>query len=198
MSQCECHNAGTNKAIAKKILYLALFLNLAMFIIGLIAGLLGQSTGLLADALDMLADASAYAIAILAIKRDITFKKNAARLSGILLLLLGFWILSDIVEKILYGSSPNSATMLIVASLSLLVNVTVLTMLKPFKNDEVHLRATWIFTRADIIVNIGVLISAGLVSLFRSRYPDLMIGFAVSLFVIKEATAIIKSSFHEK
>ncbi len=198
MSQCECHNAGTNKTIAKKILYLALFLNLAMFIIGLIAGLLGQSTGLLADALDMLADASAYAIAILAIKRDITFKKNAARLSGILLLLLGFWILSDIVEKILYGSSPNSATMLIVASLSLLVNVTVLTMLKQFKNDEVHLRATWIFTRADIIVNIGVLISAGLVSLFRSRYPDLMIGFAVSLFVIKEAAAIIKSSFHEK
>jgi Co/Zn/Cd efflux system component len=66
---CECsHHTATGEQ-ERKTLRIALFLNGAMFIVGMSAGWWAQSTGLMADALDMLADASAYAIALLAVTR---------------------------------------------------------------------------------------------------------------------------------
>lgn len=70
-------------------LRIALVLNLAMFVAGTAAGLIAQSSSLLADALDMLADASAYGIALMAIRRGAEFKARASLLTGTLLLLLG-------------------------------------------------------------------------------------------------------------
>lgn len=62
------------------------------------------------------------------------------------------------------------------------------------RQGEAHLRASWLFTRADIVVNIGVICSGILVAFTNSRYPDLVVGFFVSLYVIKEAIGIIKES----
>lgn len=59
-----------------------------MFVIGMAAGLWAQSTGLIADSLDMLADTAAYALALLAVTRGLAFKRDAARWSGWLLLIL--------------------------------------------------------------------------------------------------------------
>ncbi len=66
--------------------------------------------------------------------------------------------------------------MLVVASLSLLVNTYVLRLLKRHKEGEVHLRATWIFTRADVVANIAVICSALLIWATGWRYVDLLIG----------------------
>lgn len=167
-----------------------------MFVIGMIAGLLAQSTSLIADSLDMLADASAYALGLLAIGRGIRFKTVTAALSGSLLLVLGIVVLLDVERRALSGSFPESEIMIVVASISLMVNGIVLYLLRRFRDGEVHLRATWIFTRADVIANLGVIISGVIVHLTNSRYPDLIVGFAISLYVIKEAFEILKSS-HE-
>jgi Co/Zn/Cd efflux system component len=64
-------------------------------------------------------------------------------------------------------------------------------MLGRFREGEVHLRATWIFTRVDVIANIGVIASGLLVSLTGSRYPDLVAGTAIGVYVIKEAFEIL-------
>lgn len=192
MGSCECHQTvGTTD---RKILTIALLLNALMFVIGMIAGLLAQSTGLIADSLDMLADATAYALGLLAIGRGIRFKAMTAALSGSLLLVLGIVVLVEVIRKAWFGSSPESEIMILVASISLMVNGIVLYLLKRFREGEVHLRATWIFTRADVVANIGVIISGVLVYLTNSRYPDLIVGFAISLYVIKEAFEILKSS----
>ena len=192
MSNCECRQTA-NSITDRKILIIAFVLNITMFVVGLIAGLLAQSTGLIADSIDMLADASAYALGLLAIGRSMHFKTIVARLSGSLLLILGVSVLFDVVRRGWFGSSPESAVMIIIASLSLVVNGTVLFLLKRFREGEVHLRATWIFTRADVIANIGVIISGILVALTHSRYPDLIVGFAISLYVMKEAHEILRS-----
>ena len=84
--------------------------------------------------------------------------------------------------------------MIVVACMSLIINTIVLKLLKKFRNGEVHLRATWIFTRADVVANIGVIFSGILVLLTKSRYPDLIVGFAIGLYVIKEALEIFKES----
>lgn len=190
MSDCGCHHEAKN-AQERKILMIALALNATMAVVGGIAGWIGQSTGLLADALDMLSDATAYAIGLVAIGRTASFKANAATLSGIALLLLGLGVLFEVGRRVVYGAEPASGWMIGTAAVSLIVNMSVLRMLAPLKSGEVHLRATWIFTRADIVANVGVVAAGVLVFWLRSPIPDYVIGTLIGLYVVKEAVSIL-------
>lgn len=196
MKNCGCH--VTSKTLTeRKILRIALALNATMFVIGLIAGVFAQSTSLIADSFDMLADASAYTIGLLAINCSPRFKALAASFSGGLLLILGIVVMIEVIRRIWVDSIPESTTIMVVACISLIVNTCVLRMLSQFRQGEVHLRATWLFTRADIVVNIGVILSGAMVAITKSRYPDLIIGCLVGLFVIKEAYVILQSARHQ-
>jgi Co/Zn/Cd efflux system component len=95
-------------------------------------------------------------------------------------------LLIEASRRAWFGSEPESSAMMIIACLSLIVNLIVLKMLNSFRDGEVHLRATWIFTRADVIANIGVILSGILVWVLNSNYPDLIAGFLIGLYVIKE------------
>lgn len=190
MSDCGCHHEARS-AQERRVLRIALLLNAAMAVIGGIAGWLAQSTGLLADALDMLSDASAYAIGLMAIGRSARFKANAAWLSGFALLILGVAVLVEVARRVAYGAEPLSGWMIGTALLSLAVNLTVLRLLSPLKSGEVHLRATWLFTRADVVANVGVIVAGALVFWLASPYPDYVIGVLIGLYVIKEAVEIL-------
>jgi Co/Zn/Cd efflux system component len=80
--------------------------------------------------------------------------------------------------------------MLAVATLALIVNALVLRMLARYRDGEVHLRASWIFARADVIANAGVILAALLVRMTHSRFPDLFMGLAIGVYVVKEAFEI--------
>jgi len=193
MSDCGCEFTSQT-APERRSLRIALSLNATMFVVGLVAGVVAESTGLIADSLDMLADALAYAIGLVAINRSAFFKSRAATLSGTILLLLGIGVLVDVVRRWIFGASPESEIMLVVASLSLLVNSYVLHLLKRHKGGEVHLQATWIFTRADVIANLAVICSALFIWFTGWRYIDLIIGTGIGLYVIKEAFEILKNA----
>ncbi|MEN9110932.1 MULTISPECIES: cation diffusion facilitator family transporter [Xanthomonas] len=193
MSDCGCHHEAKN-AQERRVLWIALVLNAAMAVIGGIAGWIAHSTGLLADALDMLSDATAYAIGLVAIGRTARFKANAAWLSGSILLVLGIGVLVEIGRRVLQGAEPLSGWMIGTALLSLVVNVIVLRMLSPLKSGEVHLRATWLFTRADVVANIGVILAGVLVWWLANPYPDYVIGTLIGLYVIKEAIEILRDA----
>jgi cation diffusion facilitator family transporter len=193
MSDCGCHHEAKN-AQERKILTIALILNATMAVVGGIAGWIGQSTGLLADALDMLSDVTAYAIGLVAIGRAASFKANAAMLSGVVLLLLGLGVLFEVGRRVIYGAEPDSGWMIGTAILSLIVNMSVLRMLAPLKSAEAHLRATWIFTRADVVANVGVILAGVLVLWLGSPYPDFVIGTLIGLYVVKEAVEILREA----
>jgi cation diffusion facilitator family transporter len=191
---CGHSDESTETEAQRRVLRIALMLNATMFIVGLVAGLLGQSSSLIADALDMLADASAYAIALGAIGRSTRFKAGATTLSGSLLLVLGVLVLLDAGRRALFGSEPESLVMMAVAFLSFLVNASVLRMLGRYREGEVHLRATWIFTRVDVIANVAVMLSGLVVSLTGSQFPDLIVGGAIGIYVVKEAFEILSEA----
>jgi len=180
----------------RRVLLIALGLNATMFVVGIIAGLAAQSTGLIADSLDMLADATAYGIALSASRRGAAFKAKAAKLSGAMLLVLSMGVLLDVARRSVAGSAPVSGIMMGVASISLLVNASVLYLLGKHRDDGVHLRATWIFTRADVIANAAV-IASGLVILYTDwRIADLVVGAAIGIYIIKEALEILREARH--
>jgi len=191
---CDCVPEQLSTERERRVLRIALALNATMFIIELVGGVRGQSAGLIADSLDMFSDASAYAIALAAVGRTVRFKVRAARLSGSLLFVLGVGAVLEALRRGLYGSEPASLLILALAALALLVNAIVLRLISSFQQGEVHLKATWIFTRADVIANISVMGAAILVAVTGSRIPDVVIGAAIGLYIVKEAIEILRTT----
>jgi len=180
-------------------LRIAFFANLAMFAIGLVGWIAAESSSLLADAFDMLADASAYVLAYLAIGRSKQWQKSAAYWSAGVLIMLGLGVIGEVIHRWLHGSEPVGLFIMGFSLLSLVVNGSVLSMLSPYRHaEEVHLRAAWRDTRADVWVNVGVLVSGAAIALTGNRYVDLVVGLAISLFVIHEGYEIWEDASNEK
>jgi len=191
MTDCGCSPPPLETAAPKRALWIALFLNAVMFFVEVGGGLLVNSTGLVADGLDMLSDAAVYALALVAIGASQRFKANAAMVSGISLLVLGLVLLGEVARRFIGGGSPEGPWMIGVASLALVVNVIVLRLLSQQRSEEVHLRAAWIFTRADVVANAAVILSGLAVLATGSRYFDLIVGAAIGVYVMREAFEII-------
>ncbi|MDR5883906.1 cation diffusion facilitator family transporter [Caballeronia sp. LZ032] len=191
---CECSRVPSDTVEQRKTIKVALALNLAMFVIGVGAGWAGQSTGVLSDALDMLTDAAAYALALMAFSRGFAFKKNAARWTGGILVLLGVGIVGEVIRRWYVGSEPVGSVMLAYSVISLAVNLYVLLRLTKYRRGEIHMRASYICTRADVLANIAVFVSGGIVMVTGLRVVDLVVGFAIGLYVLKEAIEILREA----
>lgn len=194
MSGCGCGPSKADTAAQRRVLWIALILNGLMFVVETSAGVVAGSSGLIADGLDMLADASAYAVGLLAVGRSGLFKANAARASGFLLLALGVGVLIDVARRSLGGEPPEGLWMIGIAFVALAVNATVLRLLSKQRSEEVHMRATWIFTRADVVANVAVILSGVIVLITGWRYIDLIVGAAIGAYVIKEALEILREA----
>jgi Co/Zn/Cd efflux system component len=190
---CDCHLEAKNAA-QRRVLTLLLVINGVMFAVELVAGLVADSSGVIADSLDMLADALVYGISLQAIGRSAAGKVRAARWSGWFQLALATGIVLDVVRRALFGSEPVSLLMLVVAGCALGANAYCLRLLARHRQGEVHMRASWIFTRSDVIANAGVIVAALLVTLTHTRWPDLIVGAAIAGVVIKGGLSILSEA----
>lgn len=193
MSNCGC-GAENSDSLEQRTLIALLIINGLMFFAEGLLGWLAQSTGLIADALDMLADAFVYGISLYAIGKTLQHKANAARLSGILQILLGVGVLVEVGRRLLLGSEPQSILMITVAFAALLANLYCLKLIAKHKDSGVHMRASWIFSSNDVIANAGVIVSGGLVWLTDSRLPDLVIGLLLAVIVIRGGLTILQAA----
>ena len=193
MSDCGCHFEA-NDARERKTLIAVLLINAFMFVAEFTLGLLADSSGLMADSLDMLADAAVYAISFYAVGRSAETRGRAALGSGIFQILLALGVLTDVIRRFIVGGEPVSGLMIGVGSAALLANVACLFLLAKHRKGDVNLRASWIFSTNDVIANTGVIVSGVLVWLTASRYPDLVIGLLISLFVLTGGIRIIRDA----
>jgi Co/Zn/Cd efflux system component len=187
---CDCHLEARNDA-QKKVLKTLLVINGAMFAAEIIVGILADSSGVIADSLDMLADALVYGISLYAIGRSSSIKVGAARWSGWFQVALAGSIVLDVVRRAILGSEPNSTLMFAVSCFALGANAYCLILLAKHRQGEVHMRASWVFTRSDVIANAGVIVAALLVALTGTRWPDLIVGAAIAGVVIAGGISIL-------
>lgn len=196
MSDCECH-VGIKDKSQKRTLIILLLINAAMFVIEFSLGWYAQSTGLIADSIDMLADATVYGIGLYAVGRSVTHKARAALTSGWFQLALGLLIIFDVIRRTIAGSEPVSTLMIGVGIVALIANIICLRLIEQHRQGEVHMRASWIFSRNDVIANAGVISGGLLVWLLDSRWPDLLIGTLISVVILKGAQHIIRDARQE-
>jgi cation diffusion facilitator family transporter len=197
MSDCGCE-LDEVAGLERRTLRVLLAINFVMFLAEAGAGWWADSAGLLADSLDMLADATVYGIALYAVGRAPRIKTNAAAASGWFQVLLGLGVLVEVVRRFLGSSEPESLLMMTVGSVALIANVTCLVLIAKHREAGIHMRASWIFSTNDVIANMGVVVSGGLVRFLGSRIPDLVIGAIISFVVVRGGIRIVREAMVER
>lgn len=197
MAGCECEVEIRDRA-QRKVLVVLLLINAVMFVVEIGAGLISESTALIADSIDMLADAMVYGIGLYAVARSPLSKIRAARLSGVFQILLGIGVGVDILRRLLAGSEPVSLLMITVGLAALAANVICLLLIARHRHGEVHMRASWIFSKNDVIANLGIVAGGALVWALESNLPDLIIGAAIVALVVRGGVHIIRDAAAEQ
>lgn len=172
-------------------LWILLAINGLMFLVEMTTGIIAQSTGLIADSLDMFADAAVYGLALYAVGHGVRMQVRAARVAGALQLILAIGVLMEVGRRFVFGSEPESAMMMAIAFLALIANTTCLLLISRHREGGAHMKASWIFSANDVVINLGVILAGALVAWTGSRYPDLVIGTIVGLIVLTGAKRIL-------
>ena len=197
MADCDC-SVEVESRQQRRVLILLLGINAAMFVVEMATGVLAESTGLIADSLDMLADAVVYGIGLYAVAKAASNKIRAAFASGYFQMALAFVVALDVSRRAFFGSDPEPAYMVLIGLLALAANVVCLSLIAKHRDAGVHMRASWIFSRNDVIANIGVMLGGGLVYVTGVRWPDLVVGMAIAYIVFRGSLTIIADARNER
>jgi len=197
MSDCDCSVESESRK-QSRVLWLLLAINLTMFIVEIVTGIIAESTGLVADSLDMLADAAVYAIGIYAVGKAASIKISAAATSGVFQVILALAVAAEIVRRLIWGSEPEPLFMIGISIIALIANVVCLALISKHREGEIHMRASWIFSKNDVIANSGVILAGVLVHVLHSRLPDLVIGTVIVLIVLRGGITIITDARYER
>jgi Co/Zn/Cd efflux system component len=197
---CNCAAATFDgRSVAyRRVLWIVIVLNAAMFVVEVGAGYLARSQALQADALDFLGDAATYALTLLVIGRPAAWRANAALFKGASLGALALWIAGSTFWRAIQGGTPEPVTMSAVGALALTVNVTAALMLFRFRDGEANVRSVWLCSRNDAIGNVAVMLAGAGVWASDTAWPDLVVAaFMASLF-LHSASRIVSQAIAER
>lgn len=96
------------------------------------------------------------------------------------------------------GSDPEPTLMIGVSFIALVANVICLALIAKHRDGEVHMRASWVFSKNDVIANVGVIAAGGLVLLLDEHWPDLVIGALIVFVVLRGGISILADAKRER
>lgn len=188
--EAEAPPSGKNQE--RKALWWVLILNFSFFLIEVGAGIWSGSMGLAADGLDMLADALVYGISLWAINESFKQQARVAQIAGYLQITLALLGFAEVLRRFFKPpETPQFDTMIWVSLAALAANALSLYLLRQSGSQKTAMKASMIFTSNDILINIGVILSAVGVYYLESAWPDLVIGSLVFLVVMWGARRIL-------
>ena len=179
-------------------LWIVLWLNVAIAIGFFVVGYFADSNALLANGLDNSSDAIVYLLSLLALTRSRTWKRGAARFSGIMLLIFAGGVIADAIRRFLEGSDPGGVMMMVMAAVAGVVNLVCLRMLQNMKKKDVNLRAATTFSFNDFISNGGIIIAGIIVMLTGANWPDLVVGVAVAGIALYGGIDILRDAHKDR
>ncbi len=176
---CEHENPApgqmANPARYRRVLWIALLVNAAMFLVELGAGFSSGSLSLLADAIDFAGDALNYGVSLAVLASALAWRARAAILKAFSMMGFGVYVLGSALWAVWNGRVPDAPTMGLVALLALLSNLSVAWLLYAFREGEANMRSVWLCTRNDAIGNVAVFLAALGVFGTGTAWPDLLV-----------------------
>ncbi|KAK0360559.1 hypothetical protein LTR94_026835 [Friedmanniomyces endolithicus] len=163
-----------------------------------IGGLSADSSALLANAVDNASDAAVYLISFLAIGRPGSWKRGAARLSGVMLLIFGAGVLLDAGRRFLIGTEPIGPTMMGLSVVAAIINLICLQLIRRQHSGDVNMKAAETFSFNDFASNGGILVAGALVLWLGQAWPDLVVGVLVAAIALKGGVDILRDAAKDR
>lgn len=200
MAGCSCSQGCASPATSaryRRILWIALAVNLSMFLVEIGAGLHAGSVSLLSDSLDFFGDAANYGVSLWVLGLGVAMRARASLAKALTMGSFGVFILSVTVINFLDGKVPDAPTMGLVGLLALLANVVVAALLYAYREGDSNMRSVWLCSRNDALGNLAVMLAALGVFGTGAGWPDLIVASSMALLSISAAVQIIRHASAE-
>ncbi|HVT92167.1 MAG TPA: cation transporter [Bryobacteraceae bacterium] len=200
MSGSCCHTAHESGATGKRyrrVLWGALGVNGAMFLVEVIAGLSAGSVSLQADALDFLADTATYGITLFILGKGLRHRALAGLMKGLAMGTFGIWVLGNAVWHAFSGAVPESFTMGAVGFAALVANGLTAALLLSYRSGDSNMRSVWLCSRNDAIGNLAVMLAALGVFGTGAGWPDVIVACIMGGLALQSARLIVRQASGE-
>ena len=181
----------------RRVLWIALIVNAAMFAVEAAASVNAQSVSLLADAMDFLGDAANYGISLFVLGLAVTWRVRAALLKAASMGLFGLWVIGQAIYNAVFAASPDPMVMGVIGVIAFAANLSVAALLYRYREGDANMRSVWLCTRNDAIGNLAVLLAASSVFATGTRWPDLIVAGIMALLALQAAVSVARQSLGE-
>ena len=191
---CSC-SAPEPKAPApgfRRALWLALWVNLAMFFVEGLASLQSGSVSLMADAIDFFGDSANYILSLTVLSMGMVWRGRAALAKGMTMVVFGLVVWGRAIWVAHSGLTPEPLTMGAVGALALLANVAVALLLFRFRSGDSDMRSVWLCSRNDAIGNVAVMAAALGVFGTGTAWPDLVVAGIMGTLAITAGVSVAR------
>jgi Co/Zn/Cd efflux system component len=178
----------------RRALWIALFANVAMFLVEVVAAWWSGSSALAADAGDFLGDSANYALSLGALAIGGAWISRVALLKGVAMSTYGIAVLAYAGWRAWLGVPPEAITMGVIGVLALAVNFSVAAMLYRFREGDANMRSVWLCTRNDVIANFLVLIAAAGVFGSGTVWPDVAVAAILAVLGLTSGRTVIRQA----
>lgn len=201
-AHCCDHEAPAKASILdlpryRRVLWVALVVNAAMFLVEISAGLQAGSLSLLADAIDFAGDALNYGVSLAVLASALAWRARAAVLKALCMMGFGLYVLGAALWSVWHGGVPQAATMGVVALIALVANIAVAWMLYAFREGDANMRSVWLCSRNDAIGNVAVFIAALGVFGTGSAWPDLAVASLMAALALHGGWVVMRQARRE-
>lgn len=193
---CEAKFEGVSKSY-KRVLWIVIAINAAMFLVETSGGLLAGSQALRADALDFLGDALTYGLSLYVIGMPLLWRGRAALFKGASLAVMGLWVFATTAYQTLILGVPVAPVMGAIGFLALAANATSVLLLLRYRDGDANVRSVWLCSRNDAIGNVAVMAAAGLVATTGTAWPDLAVAALLAGLFLRSSFLIVRQSLSE-
>lgn len=181
-------------------------INLLIFAMQVVGGLLANSLGLLSDAAHNLSDVVSLLMSYGANragklsptpKHTFAFRRVeivVAFFNSAALIAVAAFVAFEGVQRLIHPVEVGGATVMLIAGIGMLANTAAAWLLKG--HDDLNARSAFLHLVADAVTSLGVVVGGFLVWALHFNAADALVSIGLSLWMVKEAWSIVKSSLH--
>lgn len=186
----------------------AIAINMLLTVAQVIGGVISGSLSLIADALHNFSDASSLLIAYAARKigrqpadqfRTFGYKRAeiiAALINLVTLVIVGLYLVYEAVWRIFDPQIITGWTVIIVASIALLIDIATAILTYTMSKDSVNIRAAFIHNVSDALASVGVIIVGTLILLYQWYWTDTLVTLMIAGYVLYQAATMLPEIIH--
>jgi Co/Zn/Cd efflux system component len=194
---CDGDDPQRSNPAYRRVLWIVLGINAAMFAVEIGAGVAAGSASLQADALDFLGDAGNYAISLFVVGLALRYRVMAAFAKGATMGIFGLWVLGITGWQAWHEALPQAITMGVVGVTALAANAVSFGLLWGHRGGDANMHSAWICTRNDVIGNLAVLLAALGVFGTGTGWPDILVAVIMASLALQGASIVLRQSLSE-